>query len=112
MANVYNGAAQKIGRVEAEGQVSGLHGELVGVIDSDGRVFTSSSQQAGTATRDGTIYGAKGEPVGYVHAGGGNFDDHNRSIGYVGSSVPPHLMRGAALLLLFPPIRLVPYCER
>lgn len=112
MANVYNGAVQKMGRVEADGQVYGLHDEVVSAIDADGRVFTSSSGQAEAATRDGTIYGAWGELVGYVHAGGVRFHDHNRAIGYVGSSVPPHLMGGAARLLLFPLIRLVPYRER
>jgi hypothetical protein len=102
MANVYNVAIQRVGRVEPTGHVYGPHGTLVGMVAPDGQISIWTGQVVGVADSAGRCADATGQLVAMVQRGtSGVFDRSGHYQGYVAEEeVSLQLMAGAALLLL------------
>ncbi len=102
MANIYNAAIQRVGRVEADGTVYDLHADPVGFVTQDGHVFNSSSQAMGAIDAQGRLFDAAGQPVGEVGPDGAIFNWQGRYMGYLATEagMPLGLRGGVALLLL------------
>ena len=64
MAHVYTASIQRVGRVEADGQVSDLHAPLAGSVTQDGRNVGFSAHLAGTVDAPGRLFDAPGRRWG------------------------------------------------